>query len=418
MSDTLPLSYGQQLASLTDMLATQWQWPSPDSGFALHAFGAASADLPFNVADTGLSEAQRRRLGEGPVLATAGYLLAMCRADQELQTAWAAGLARLTTRQPFPRDRESFFYRPLELLGICLGLAASSRVDSRHRRWLLDVLEQGADRLGETELWTQLLGVCAAHALGATWQLPRLPRAHECGLEELALLVWLRLAYPDLLEAVGLGGRDRDYQEILLRQAALAPLPHFEVSRAAVVHIALSVLIERFIRSSTEYYWQVGRDRRDAVEFTRTLCSRFHLFALQLQKRHNQRQTIRLEDEYDVQDVMHALLRLHFDDVRPEEWAPSYGGNASRTDFLLKREQVIVETKVTRTKSRTLNQREIANQLIIDKERYRTHPDCKTLVCFVYDPDHRCDNAAALESDLSSQGPPLRVVVIVAPMGT
>ncbi len=29
------------------------------------------------------------------------------------------------------------------------------------------------------------------------------------------------------------------------------------------------------------------------------------------------------------------------------------------------------------------------NQLIIDKERYRTHPNCKYLVCFVYDPEQR-----------------------------
>jgi hypothetical protein len=183
------------------------------------------------------------------------------------------------------------------------------------------------------------------------------------------------------------------------------------------VYVALRVLIERFIRSSTERYWQLGRESRDAVELVRTLCSRFHLFALQLQKRHDQRETIRFEDEYDVQDVIHALLRLHFDDVRVEEWTPSYAGNASRTDFLLKREQVVVETKVTRTKRRKLDQREITNQLIVDKERYRTHPDCKTLVCFVYDPDHLCHNPAALESDVSSQGSPLEVVVIVAPTG-
>lgn len=418
MSDALALSYGQQLASLVAMMADQWHWPSPDAGFVLHVFAAAGAELPFAVVDTGLSEAHRRRLGEGPILATAGYLLATGKADQELQRAWAAGLARLSTRQPFPRDRESFFFRPLELLGICLGLAASSVVDPSHRRWLLDVLEQGSDHLREANLWTQLLGACAAYAASVTWQLPRVPRAHECRLEELALLVWLHLAHPSLHEAAGLGGRDREYQEALLLQTTLAPLPRFDAGRAAVIYVALRVLIERFIRSSTERHWQVGRDRRDAVELVRTLCSRFHLFALQLQKRHGKRPTIAFDDEYDVQDAMHALLRLHFDDVRAEEWTPSCAGNASRTDFLLKREQVVVETKVTRTKSRKLDQREITNQLIIDKERYRTHPDCKTLVCFVYDPDHLCDNVAALESDVSSQGPPLRVEVIVAPRGT
>jgi REase_DpnII-MboI len=32
---------------------------------------------------------------------------------------------------------------------------------------------------------------------------------------------------------------------------------------------------------------------------------------------------------------------------------------------------------------------------------YRQHPDCKTLVCFVYDPDNRLANYDALESDVS-----------------
>jgi hypothetical protein len=170
VSDALALSYGQQLASLVAMMADKWQWPSPEGGFALHTFAAASAELPFAVVDTGLSKAHRRRLVEGPILATAGYLLAMGSADQELQTDWALGLARLTSRQPFPRDRESFFYRPLELLGICLGLGASSEVDPSHRRWLQDVLQQGFDHLKEANLWTQLLGACAAYAAGVTWR--------------------------------------------------------------------------------------------------------------------------------------------------------------------------------------------------------------------------------------------------------
>jgi hypothetical protein len=112
---------------------------------------------------------------------------------------------------------------------------------------------------------------------------------------------------------------------------------------------------------------------------------------------------------------MHGLLRLHFDDVRPEEWTPSYAGSSSRTDFLLKKEKVVIETKMTR---KNLGQREVADELIIDKERYRTHADCKTLVCFVYDPERRCHNPTALEGDLSEEREDLRTVVVVVPKGT
>jgi hypothetical protein len=51
-----------------------------------------------------------------------------------------------------------------------------------------------------------------------------------------------------------------------------------------------------------------------------------HLVARQLRKRHRDRATLIIADEYDVQDLLHALLRLEFDDVRPEENTPSYAG--------------------------------------------------------------------------------------------
>ena len=66
-----------------------------------------------------------------------------------------------------------------------------------------------------------------------------------------------------------------------------------------------------------------------------------------------------MDDEYDVQDLMHAILRLHFDDVRPEEWTPSYAGKSSRIDFLLPGERTIIEVKMTR---HGLGQKEVADE--------------------------------------------------------
>ena len=64
-----------------------------------------------------------------------------------------------------------------------------------------------------------------------------------------------------------------------------------------------------------------------------------------------------MEDEYDVQGLLHALLHLYFNDIRAEEWTPSYAAGSSRIDFLLKNERIIVETKKTR---RGLSERELA----------------------------------------------------------
>ncbi|HCQ20995.1 MAG TPA: hypothetical protein DIU28_05930 [Anabaena sp. UBA12330] len=130
------------------------------------------------------------------------------------------------------------------------------------------------------------------------------------------------------------------------------------------------------------------------------LCNRFDLVARQIQIRYGKgkRTTIEINDEYDVQDLFHALLTLYFDDIRDEEWTPSYAGRASRVDFLLKEEQIVIELKKTRE---NLTGKEVGEQLIIDITRYKSHPDCKTLICFVYDPERRIKNPRGLENDLS-----------------
>jgi len=65
------------------------------------------------------------------------------------------------------------------------------------------------------------------------------------------------------------------------------------------------------------------------------LCSRFHTVVRQLRIRHSGRSTLDVEDEYDVQDLLHSMLRIHFSDVRPEEWTPSYGGSSLRLPPIL-----------------------------------------------------------------------------------
>jgi hypothetical protein len=143
-----------------------------------------------------------------------------------------------------------------------------------------------------------------------------------------------------------------------------------------------------------------------------SLCGRFHLVARQLRSRHADRPTLDIQDEYDVQDLVHSLLCLYFDDIRPEEWCPSYAGQSSRMDFLLKQEQIVVEIKKTRA---GLGARELGRQLIEDIARYETHPDCDVLLCFVYDPDGRISNPRGIENDLRRAEGALRVEVFIRP---
>lgn len=162
--------------------------------------------------------------------------------------------------------------------------------------------------------------------------------------------------------------------------------------------------------------WEDDEDNKVSTECAiytvQVICNHFHQAVRQLRQRYSNRPPIEIEDEYDVQDLLHAFLRLHFDDVRAEEWTPSYAGSASRMDFLLKKEKIVIEVKKTR---KNLGAKEVGEQLMIDIERYTTHPDCETLICFVYDPEGRVANPVGIENDLNRDTDNLKVITIITP---
>ena len=91
---------------------------------------------------------------------------------------------------------------------------------------------------------------------------------------------------------------------------------------------------------------------------------------------------------------------MDFDDVRSEEWTPSHAGGSARMDFLVHPYKIAVEIKMTR---KSLGDREVGEELLIDVARYKEHPKCRFLYCFVYDPGRVIRNARGLESDIRSQ---------------
>jgi hypothetical protein len=155
-----------------------------------------------------------------------------------------------------------------------------------------------------------------------------------------------------------------------------------------------------------------SKKEEGALQKIEKICHRFHLVAKQLRARRENKTTFSIDDEYDVQDLLHALLKVEFDDIRPEEHTPSYASNTSRMDFLLKQEQIVIETKKTR---KGLGSKELGEQLIIDIEKYKVHPDCRVLVCFVYDPDAKISNPRGVENDLNRYEELFQAKVIITP---
>jgi len=143
------------------------------------------------------------------------------------------------------------------------------------------------------------------------------------------------------------------------------------------------------------------------------ICTRFPAVVRQLRRRYGNRNPLEINDEYDVQDLIRALLQIFFDDVRPEQSTSSYAGKSARMDFLLKMEHIVLEIKHGR---RGLTEKELGDELIIDIRRYKeTHPDCQALYCFVFDPQGFIDNPNGMENDLSKVTDGMPVKVIIAP---
>ena len=143
------------------------------------------------------------------------------------------------------------------------------------------------------------------------------------------------------------------------------------------------------------------------------ILTKFHRFSQELRDRRKDREVVVINDEYDVQYLINAILHLHFDDVRPEEYSPSNSGGNSRIDFLLKKEDIILEIKMSNEK---LGAKELGKELLVDIGRYKEYPGFNTLLVFIYDKGDYIRNKNGLICDLENQSSEkLKVKVIINP---
>ena len=150
----------------------------------------------------------------------------------------------------------------------------------------------------------------------------------------------------------------------------------------------------------------------DAQIIIENIIQRFHLVVKEISERYDSRPPFLMNDEYDVQDLLEGLLRLHFDDVRREVATTQFAGSSTRIDFLLDQEQIGIEAKRTREK---LDAKELGKELINDIAHYKEHPKCKILYFFVYDPEEFITNPRGIERDLSGKQENMTVKVFIVP---
>lgn len=146
----------------------------------------------------------------------------------------------------------------------------------------------------------------------------------------------------------------------------------------------------------------------EPVAILQTLLRRVPLVIRQLRQRHGSRPPFGVADEHDLEDLVRALLPLHFDDVRPETRTPSYA-SATRTDFLVGDVALVIKRTAAGIRAAQLTA-----QWPEDVAYYERHRTCRTLLGVVYDAESLLVETPALEKMWSASPGGLAVQCVIA----
>ncbi len=152
----------------------------------------------------------------------------------------------------------------------------------------------------------------------------------------------------------------------------------------------------------------------EALPRLEALLRRLPRVARQLRSRHADRPPFRLVDDYDLEDLLRALLALEFEVVRSESRTPTYAAGV-RTDWRLPPVDsgpalVLTAKRITAA----LTERELARQLEEDVGYYARRGADGVLVIYLYDPEGLLPDPAGLEAMWSRRDGDLEVRCILA----
>ena len=116
-----------------------------------------------------------------------------------------------------------------------------------------------------------------------------------------------------------------------------------------------------------------------------------------LRNRRTNTSSLSFDNEYDFQDLLHALMAPWIRDIRREDYVAQYLGTNKRVDFYLLDYSIIIEVKFVRDHRHA---RKIGDELSIDIMHYQKHTGCKQLWIVIVDPNTLLDNPGGMQKDL------------------
>jgi REase_DpnII-MboI/Uncharacterized protein conserved in bacteria (DUF2321) len=121
----------------------------------------------------------------------------------------------------------------------------------------------------------------------------------------------------------------------------------------------------------------------DTLTALETLLRRLPLTVRQLRDRRDSRPTLKVDDVFDLEDLLRAVLPLQFDDVRRQSRTPSYCATV-RTDFLVGPNRAAVTAKLLQARA---SEPQLVREACEDIAFYERQTECGGLVILIYDPE-------------------------------
>lgn len=123
--------------------------------------------------------------------------------------------------------------------------------------------------------------------------------------------------------------------------------------------------------------------RKSALEGVLAVIDNFPASSAVLSTRQRARPPFVVGDEYDVQDLFHAVVLPVVPDIVPEDPAPKVAGKSTRLDFTSKRTRLGFELKHVKSEAHA---KDVRQEILLDERTYQEHPYVETVVVFVHDP--------------------------------
>lgn len=142
------------------------------------------------------------------------------------------------------------------------------------------------------------------------------------------------------------------------------------------------------------------------------VLNNFHHAAIKYNSRHGGKPGIVIENEYDVQDLLHILLIPYYSTIKPEEYTTTMAGKSHRIDFLSIADRTGLEIKFITNENKT----KISDQISADKDGYSKDNRIDNIYFFLYDPNYLIADRNTYKQDLEQNQPPkITIKIIIKP---